>query len=134
MNTTFSSLVLASAIALSAIAGGAAADTGTAGAGASMANLKPRQGISLDVGSKRAVGYFLADSRICNLTLLVADRMDEGSTEVPAATRLQFEVAAGSDVRVDTSEGKALAFGCATDAKSMRVNTLDQLAAYSPIR
>ena len=129
MNTTFSSLVLASAVAVAAIASGAVAETT-----ASMATLKPRQGVSLDVGSKRAVGYFLADSRICNLTLLVADRMADGAGSIPAATRLQFEVAAGADVRVDTSEGKALAFACATDAKSMRIDTLDQLAAYSQSR
>lgn len=129
MNTTFSSLVLASAVAVSAIAGGAVAETA-----ASMATLKPRQGISLDVGSKRAVGYFLADSRICNLTLLVADRLVDDKVGIPAATRLQFEVAAGSDVRVDTTEGKVLAFACATDAKSMRVEKLDQLAAYTPRR
>lgn len=129
MKTTFSSLVLVSAVALSAIAGGAVAETA-----ASMANLKPRQGISLDVGHKRAVGYFLSDSRICNLTLLVADRMAETGSDIPAATRLQFDVAAGSDVRVDTSEGKALAFACATDAKSMRVTKLEQMAAYAPRR
>lgn len=129
MNTTFSSLVLASAVAIAATAGGAAAETA-----GSLATLKPRQGISLDVGSKRAVGYFLADSRVCNLTLLVADRMAETDLSIPAATRLQFEVAAGSDVRVDTTEGKALGFSCATDAKSMRVDRLEQVAAYSPRR
>ncbi|MEQ1712367.1 MAG: hypothetical protein ABL908_13335 [Hyphomicrobium sp.] len=134
MKTTFSSLVLASAVALSAIAGGAVAETGATGAGASMADLKPRQGVSLDVGHKRAVGYFLTDSRICNLTLLVTDRMAETGSDIPAATRLQFDVAAGSDVRVDTSEGKALAFACATDAKSMSVTRLDQMAAYAPRR
>ena len=129
MKAIFSTLVLASAVAASAIAGSAVAETGSA-----LAKLKPRQGISLDVGAKRAVAYFLADARICNLTILVADRMIETATVIPAATRLQFDVAAGSDVRVDTTEGKALAFACATDAKSMTVTKLEQMAAYTPKR
>lgn len=126
MTKLLSALVLASAVTLAVSPAVTAAD-------APIVTLTPRQGISLDVGSKRAVGYFLSDSRICNLTLLVADRMGDNET-IPAATRLQFEVAAGSDVRVDTSEGKALAFSCATNVKSMRVEMLEQLAAYSPRR
>lgn len=127
MNTTFTTLALASVIAVSALAGPVGATTD----GETIANLKPRQGISLDVGSKRAVGYFLTDSRICNLTLLVAEALVDGDDQILAPTRLQFEVAAGSDVRVDTTDGRALAFGCATDAASMTVKLQSQVAAYS---
>ena len=126
MNTTFSALVLASVVAVSAHLVPAAA-----GEASTVANLKPRQGVSLEVGTKRAVGYFLADSRLCNLTLLVADRLEDGAPAIPgAATRLQFEVAAGADVKVETGTGKALVFGCATNAASMSVRVLSQVAAY----
>jgi len=98
-----------------------------------LATLKPRQGISLDVGAKRAVAYFLSDARICNLTLLVADRLDEVTGMISGvATRLRFDVAAGSDVKVDTGAGKSLAFACATDAASMTVKALSQVAVYVP--
>lgn len=125
MKTTLSALVLASAIAVAASSAPAAA-----GDASTVVTLKPRQGISLDLGAKRSVGYFLADSRLCNLTLLVADATIDETEQIPAPTRLQFEVGAGSSVRVDTTDGKALSFGCATDAKSMTVTRLEQMAAY----
>lgn len=120
-------LVLASALTSSLHTLPAAAE------GAEIATLKPRQGISLDLGSKRAVGYFLADSRLCNLTLLVADRLQEDA--IPGvATRLQFDVAAGADVKVETGTGKTLVFACATDAARMSVSLLSQVAEWKPAR
>ena len=125
MKTRIVSLAAAALLASLGAASAIAADKG-------VETLKPRQGISLDLGSKRAVGYFLSDARICNLTLLVADRLEEGKEFIPGvATRLQFDVAAGSDVKVDTGTGSSLAFGCATDAASMTVAALRQLAVYT---
>ncbi len=95
---------------------------------------KPQQGISLDIGGKRAVGYFLSDARLCNLTVLLSDAMADGAETLPSPTRLQFDVAAGGDVRINTTEGKLLAFACATDTKSMTVSAQGQMAAYSPKR
>ena len=56
----------------------------TLGAGASFAAeenweslmMKPNRAASLDVGSKRVVGYFLKTDDLCKLTAMLADRKD----------------------------------------------------------
>ena len=37
--------------------------------------LKPLSGLSFDIGTKRALSYFLSEERQCKLTLIVADQM-----------------------------------------------------------
>lgn len=121
--------VIAMLLATAALGAAHARSTSTA-----TAVYMPQQGISLDIGAKRAVGYFLSDARLCNLTVLLADAMADGDDAIPAPARLQFDVAAGSDVRINTTEGKMLAFACATDSKSMTVTAVGQMAAYNPKR
>ncbi len=128
--TRFVPLTAVAILSVTAAFGAAHAQTKSTAA----AVYKPQQGISLDIGAKRAVGYFMSDARICNLTVLLADAMVDGDETIPAPTRLQFDVAAGSDVRINTTEGKLLAFACATDTKSMTVTALGQMAAYKPKR
>lgn len=123
-------IAAASLLAMSAAAGSVAATSDRT----PVLTLKPAHGMSTDIGAKRAVGYFLSDSRICNLTILVSEAMIEGDDTIPAPTRLKFDVPAGSDVRLDTTDGKALAFGCATDTASMSIKVLEQMAAYAPLR
>ena len=43
--------------------------------------MKPLQGVSFDIGTKRAVSYFLSDNDACKLTLTLA--------EVSAAVRIR---------------------------------------------
>lgn len=91
--------------------------------------LKPIKGQSFDVGSKRAVTYFKAADGICNLTLLMSDRMGEdGAIPVAAASRVNVSVAPGKTARIDTAEGKSLEFRCTAGAKVMTVKPLEQVA------
>jgi hypothetical protein len=41
--------------------------------GAQQAIMKPLQGVSFDIGTKRAVSYFLSDGDTCKLTLMLAE-------------------------------------------------------------
>src|ERR1700720_2058262 len=40
---------------------------------ASPLTMKPLQGVSFDIGTKRAVSYFLSDGDTCKLTLMLAE-------------------------------------------------------------
>ena len=40
---------------------------------ASPLTMKPLQGVSFNIGTKRAVSYFLSDNDICKLTLTLAE-------------------------------------------------------------
>jgi hypothetical protein len=102
-----------------------------AGDASSARTMKPLQGISFDIGTKRAVSYFLSESGQCKLTLVVADQMK--GDELPTDTPVRFDVAidAGKDARFDTAEGKSLAFACASGTQAVLVTEVEQVAIYS---
>lgn len=86
--------------------------------------MKPNRAMSLDVGSKHVVGYFLRQDGICKLTAMFAD-----NTEVAAnAAQLQLEVHAGEAARIATAEGNTLRFFCLGRAEAMTATVLDRLA------
>ncbi len=93
--------------------------------------MKPMQGISFDVGSKRAVGYYLAAGGICNLTVLMADAGLNDEVK-GAATRISMPVIPKKSGRIDTAEGKMLEFSCAPSAQAMTVTVLEKVAAVLP--
>jgi hypothetical protein len=88
--------------------------------------LKHAKGQSFDVGSKRAVAYYLAKGGVCSLTVLMADRGEDNIKG--AATRVTIPVIPTRSARFDTAEGKTLEFACAPSAASMAVKILDQVA------
>jgi hypothetical protein len=99
--------------------------------GAKELKVAPLKVINLDVGAKRAIGYYLADNGSCNLTVLLSDvNYLDGTT--PSASRVNVTVAAGTSAKVDTIDGTTMAFTCATGASSMSVNTFERYA-YSPV-
>jgi len=93
--------------------------------------IKPLHGISLHVGSKHAVGYFVPAGASCELTLVVGEEPGEELVALTTPTRFRASVKAGQHVRFDTGEGKELAFYCAQSASAMSVDTMQQ-TAYSP--
>ncbi len=115
---------LASALALAAPATSSANE-------AEALKMAPRHGVSFDVGSKRAISYYLGEGGICNLTVLVADSnaLDEVKG---AATRVTIPVIPTKAARIDTAEGKTLEFKCAPSASAMSVKVLDQVAVVVP--
>jgi hypothetical protein len=92
--------------------------------------MKPLKAISLDVGSKHVVGYFLNTEGQCKLTLMIADTFrDETSPPSSQAMRLRLMVEPGRSALVDTTDGRLLQFGCEPDAQAMNATLLDQVAA-----
>lgn len=93
--------------------------------------IKPRQGVSFEVGTKHAVGYYLAEGGICNLTVLMAESNELDAVK-GAATRLTIPVIPKRAARIDNAEGKTLQFSCAPSAASMTISVLDQVAIAQP--
>ena len=104
----------------------------TLGAGASFAAeenweslmMKPNRAASLDVGSKRVVGYFLKTDDLCKLTAMLADRKDVEA----AAAQLQLEIRPGETARIATADGNSLRFVCLGGAEAMTVTLVGRLA------
>jgi len=121
-------------IAATMLAGLLSMNGGSASQAADIASgltMKPLGGISFDIGTKRAVSYFLSESGRCKLTLLVADAI-KGDV-LPTDTPIRFDVAidAGTDARFDTAEGKSLRFACAQGTQTMLVSEVKQVAVHS---
>ena len=92
----------------------------------------PRSAISLTVGEKRAIGYFIATPGSCNLTLFVADAFLEGVPAPSAPVRVNIAVGAGKTAFVDSTAGKAVAFICSSNATTMSVQPVKRVAYAAP--
>ena len=91
--------------------------------------MKPMKAISLDVGSKHVVGYFLSGEGQCKLTLMIADAYrEEAITPASQPVRLRLMVEPGRSALVDTTDGRLLQFGCESEAQAMNATLLDQVA------
>ena len=88
---------------------------------ASLVTMKPLQGVSFDIGTKRAVSYFLSDHDACKLTLMLAEVADDGEVNGLTATRVTIAVEAGKAAHLDTAEGKSLEFMCQAGAHVMSI-------------
>jgi hypothetical protein len=91
--------------------------------------LFPTHGISVDVGSKRVIGYFVADNGACNLTFLMSDKHLDDETPAASAARMKQVVASNSSTVVDTAEGESLELACQPGATAMTVRLLKQVAS-----
>ena len=106
----------------------ATASLGTAQAAelASPLTMKPLQGVSFDIGTKRAVSYFLSDGDTCKLTLMLAEVVSGDEVNGLAVTRMTVAVEADKAVQLDTAEGKSLEFKCQVGAQAMTINVSNQ--------
>ena len=66
--------------------------------------LKPLTGISIGLGSKRIVGYFVGDAQVCNLTLTIGDSIEGDEVPTSTPTRIVHAIAPNNTARVDTTE------------------------------
>ena len=96
--------------------------------------MRPLKAISLDVGSKHVVGYFLNTEGQCKLTLMIADAQDEAAEPSAQILRLRLMVEPGKAALVDATEGRPIQFACKSDATAMTASLLDQVAAGRDIK
>ncbi len=88
---------------------------------ASALTMKPLQGVSFDIGTKRAVSYFLSDNGACKLTLTLAEVVQDDEVNGLTAARMTVAVEGDKVAHFDTAEGKSLEFKCQAGAQAMSV-------------
>jgi hypothetical protein len=92
---------------------------------ASGVTMKPLQGVSFDIGTNRAVSYFLNDDGGCKLTLTLAEIAHDDEVNGLTATRITVAVESGKAAHLDTAEGKSVEFKCQAGAHVMSIEALD---------
>jgi hypothetical protein len=97
---------------------------------ASPLTMKPLQGVSFDIGTKRAVSYFLRDGNSCKLTLMLAEVGHGDEVNGMTATRVMIAIEAGKAAHLDTVEGKTLEFKCQGGAHVMSVQASNQVTYW----
>jgi hypothetical protein len=85
--------------------------------------MKPLQGVSFDIGTKRAVSYFLT----CKLTLTLAEVVHDDEVNGLTAVRMTVAVEVGKVAHFDT-EGKSLEFKCQAGAQAMIATMIIRVA------
>jgi hypothetical protein len=100
----------------------------SAAAGAAEANRNPAsevyraaQAISYELGSKRAVGYFLTRDGMCQLTLMIAEATDPDLAPPPSAARLSVAIQPGQSAALASAEGGSMLLTCGSGAETMLV-------------
>ena len=128
MSAIAKSAGVAAVLALSVLAA-----AGNAAAQSNAVSFKPNQGVSLHLGAKHAVGYFLTDNGLCQLTLVVGDEIKGDELPATVSARFRATVEAGKTARFDTGSGTELRFTCTPGAVAMTVEPLKQVA-YTPMQ
>lgn len=98
--------------------------------------VQPLSGLSFDVGSKKAVGYYVVQDGACDLTLLVGDVVTEADDLAPKSIPARFSslIQAGRSARIDTGEGKRVEFVCSAGAQTLLTRVTEQMAYAAPSR
>jgi hypothetical protein len=91
--------------------------------------MKPLQGVSFDIGTKRAVSYFLSDGNTCKLTLMLVEVARDDEVNGPTAARMTIAVEVGKTTHLDTAEGKSIEFQCQARAQAMSIEVLNRAAS-----
>jgi hypothetical protein len=119
--------LLAIAFAGTSAAAGLAATAANADPGLPL-TIRPLQGASFDIGTKRAVSYFLSDNDAIKLTLMLAEPVNDDDDEANglADARMTVAVEGGKAARLDTAEGKSVEFTCRPGGQEMSIEVTDR--------
>lgn len=120
--------MLLKATLLTATVLGSATGFAYAGDGQAGKSMKPLQGVLFAAGQKRAVGYFYNEGHHCKLVVTVAQTPSENG-EAFDVLRHERNVEAGRSDQFNLSEGQVLDFACASDAQTMLVKSVENVAS-----
>ena len=95
--------------------------------------IAPLKAALFDIGSKRALTYYEAESDSCKVTVVISSKFSETAASEVAAVRFNTAVASGTSARIDTADGPSLNFACARGATTMMVQTIDRIAYAKPL-
>ena len=91
--------------------------------------IKPMQAVIFDIGTKRAVSFFLIDDDACKLNLTLAELVHDDEVNGLTAARIIVPVEVGKIVHFDTVEGKSIEFKCLAGAQAMSIEVLNRIAS-----
>jgi hypothetical protein len=86
------------------------------------ARFTPIQSISYEIGSKRVSGYFLQESGICDVTLMIIDQSDAQEVPSTSPTRVRLLLQPQQIAGLDSEEDRALNFTCGEGAATLLVD------------
>lgn len=114
------------AVAFVAVLAGSVATLATVASSASTAGPEqtayvPMQGITEDLGSKAAIGYFIREAGACQVVLMISEKVDPETGAVPSAARLRLALMPGQSAGLDSEEGRSIDLTCGEDAGSLSV-------------
>lgn len=95
--------------------------------------MAPGKGIILEVGDKRAVGYFQTVAKACDLTLVVTSAEGGATGSDSPGTRIVATVAPGNKLRLDAPAKKSAEFFCGPAGQKMNARVIDR-PSYSDLR
>ena len=82
----------------------------------------PIQNISYDLGSTSMSGYFVQQSAICVVTLMISDRSDPEASPPRSPTRVRLALNPGQIAGLDSEEGRSLNVTCGEGATTLVVD------------
>jgi hypothetical protein len=97
--------------------------------GSSVEVMSPGRGISLDIGGKHAVGYFVSKNKSCYLTVVMADAAGGVEGQDSPGTRFVVPVVPGRGALMDAAAGQSVEFFCGPGAARMTARVFER-AAY----
>lgn len=88
--------------------------------------MSPGRGVSLDIGGKHAVGYFVAKNKACYLTVVMADTAGGVDGVDSPGTRFVVPVIPGRGALMDAAAGQSVEFFCGPGAARMTARVFDR--------
>lgn len=92
--------------------------------------MKPMQAVIFDVGTKRAVSFFLIEDHVCKLILTLGEKVHDNEVNDLTAARIIVPVEVGKIAYFDTVDGKSMEFKCLAGAQAMRIEVSNCIASY----
>jgi hypothetical protein len=80
---------------------------------------KPSEGMIQDLGSKRAIGFFLKVAGTCQMTLMIAEPVSDGLPAFSAS--MSFDMIPGQSVALGSAEGETLVATCGAGAETVEI-------------
>ena len=79
------------------------------------------EAMSYELGSKRAIGYFVSQSGQCQVTLMIAEAVDPDEGRALSAARISVSMVPGQSATLDSEEGSSMVLTCGSGGETMKV-------------
>jgi hypothetical protein len=109
------------ALTLGCVATTLAVDAAAAHRDITSATFRSTQAISYQLGSKRAIGYFVRVDGACQVTLMIAEAVDPDVAQPTSAARLNLSMLPGQSAALASEEGESMELTCGSGAETVLV-------------